>query len=133
MAVDKRQVDLKEPIQKEGRSKKFDIRWTEAEQDLILQASALKKSTATSFIRENALAAAESIVCEQQPGERRLLHALRRAALLSAEAAIRAVVVDAFDGNAKQFYASFDFVPWPLDGLRMWILMKDLQKTLRVK
>ncbi len=70
MPVDKRQVDLKEPMQKEGRkegrSKKFDIRWTEAEQDLIRQASALKKSTATSFIRENALAAAESIVCEQQ-------------------------------------------------------------------
>lgn len=66
MAVDKRQVGLKKNMQKEGRSTKFDIRWTEAEQDLIKQASALKKSTATSFIRENALAAAESIVCEQQ-------------------------------------------------------------------
>mgnify|MGYP003394017882 CR=1 FL=1 len=66
MAADKRQVALKRPAPKEGRSKKFDIRWTEAEQELIKQASALKKSTATSFIRENALAAAESIVGEQQ-------------------------------------------------------------------
>jgi uncharacterized protein (DUF1778 family) len=66
MATEKRHVALKNSAPQKGRSKKFDIRWTEAEQDLIKQASALKKSTATSFIRENALAAAESIVCEQQ-------------------------------------------------------------------
>jgi len=66
MATEKRHVALKNSEPQKGRSKKFDIRWTEAEQDLIKQASALKKSTATSFIRENALAAAESIVCEQQ-------------------------------------------------------------------
>ncbi|MBA4074355.1 MAG: hypothetical protein C0508_04880 [Cyanobacteria bacterium PR.023] len=66
MATDKRHVAIKNSEPQKGRSKKFDIRWTEAEQDLIKQASALKKSTATSFIRENALAAAESIVCEQQ-------------------------------------------------------------------
>lgn len=69
----------------------------------------------------------------QQLGERLLLHALRRAALLAAEVPLRAVVVDALDESAKQFYASFDFVPWPLDGLRMWIIMKDLQKTLNEK
>lgn len=66
MATAKRHVATKNSEPQKGRSKKFDIRWTEAEQDLIKQASALKKSTATSFIRENALAAAESIVCEQQ-------------------------------------------------------------------
>jgi uncharacterized protein (DUF1778 family) len=65
MATEKRHVAPKNSEPQKGRSKKFDILWTEAEQDLIKQASALKKGTATSFIRENALAAAESIVCEQ--------------------------------------------------------------------
>lgn len=50
---------------KEIRNKKFDIRWTEQEQQLIKQASEVKNSTATSFIRENALAAAEMVLYEQ--------------------------------------------------------------------
>ncbi|MDP3506820.1 MAG: GNAT family N-acetyltransferase [Candidatus Melainabacteria bacterium] len=69
----------------------------------------------------------------QQLGERLLLHALKRAALLAVAVPLRAVVVDALDENARQFYSSFDFVAWPVDGLRMWILMKDLQKTLKEK
>lgn len=69
----------------------------------------------------------------QQLGERLLLHALKRAALLAVEVPLRAVVVDALDERAKQFCSSYDFVPWPVDGLRMWLLMKDLQKTLKAK
>lgn len=44
---------------------------------------------------------------------------------------LRAIVVDAIDEQAKQFYKQFDFTPWPIDAFRMWLLMKDLQATLR--
>ena len=64
-------------------------------------------------------------------GSRLLLHALRRAALAAAEnVPIRAVVVDAIDQSAKDFYRQFEFEPWPVDGFRLWLMMKDLQATL---
>lgn len=44
---------------------------------------------------------------------------------------IRAFIVDAIDDTAREFYARFDFVEYPADSLRMWILMKDLMATLK--
>jgi GNAT superfamily N-acetyltransferase len=67
-------------------------------------------------------------------GARLLRHALRGAAGIAADpegVPIRAVIVDAIDEEAKVFYSGFDFVPFPADALRMWLLMKDLVKTLR--
>jgi hypothetical protein len=43
---------------------------------------------------------------------------------------IRAIIVDAIDEEAKNFYRTLDFEPYPPDTLRMWLLMKDLLKTL---
>lgn len=63
-------------------------------------------------------------------GSRLLCHALRGAAAITAAVPIRAVIVDAIDEEAKKFYSSFDFEPYPADSLRMWLLMKDLLKTL---
>ncbi len=64
-------------------------------------------------------------------GGRLLLHALKRAAAASEQdVPIRAIVVDALDEDAKAFYQRFDFTPWPIDGLRMWLLMKDCLATL---
>ncbi len=67
-------------------------------------------------------------------GMRFLRHALRGAAGIAADpegVPIRAVLVDAIDEEAKKFYSGFDFVPFPADALRMWLLMKDLLKTLK--
>lgn len=66
----------------------------------------------------------------QKLGPRLLRHALNRAAILSKEIPIRAIVVDALDEEAKSFYAHFDFEAWPVDGFRMLILLKDLLKSL---
>ncbi len=63
-------------------------------------------------------------------GSRLLGHALKGAAFVSQSVPIRAIIVDAIDDQAKAFYKSYDFETYPPDGLRMWLLMKDLLKTL---
>jgi len=64
-------------------------------------------------------------------GNRLLRHALKRAAIISTMIPIRAIIVDAIDDKAKLFYSDFDFEPYPADGLRMWLLVKDLLKTIQ--
>ena len=67
-------------------------------------------------------------------GTRLLRQALRGAAGIAADpegVPIRAVIVDAIDEEAKKFYSGFDLVPFPADALRMWLLIKDLLKTLK--
>jgi predicted N-acetyltransferase YhbS len=66
----------------------------------------------------------------QSLGQRLCLHALKGAAAISGTIPIRAIIVDAIDDEAKEFYSKFDFEPYPADSLRMWLLMKDLLKTL---
>lgn len=68
----------------------------------------------------------------QRLGERLLLSALRGAASITGTVPIRAIIVDALNEEAKQFYLKFDFEPFPPDSLRMWLLMKDLLKTLNL-
>lgn len=65
-----------------------------------------------------------------QLGRRLLGDALRKAVLIAEDVPIRAIMVDALNEKAKSFYTEFDFVPFPEDSLRMWLLMKDLLKTL---
>jgi predicted N-acetyltransferase YhbS len=65
-------------------------------------------------------------------GSRLLRHALNGAAAITDTVPIRAIIVDAIDDDAKAFYRSFDFEPYPADSLRMWLLVKDLLKTLRL-
>ena len=43
----------------------------------------------------------------------------------------RAIVVDAIDEKAKVFYGKFGFEEWPVDNMRMWVLMKDVKKSLQ--
>lgn len=56
---------------------------------------------------------------------------LKDAALRTLQAAdiagIRALVVHAKDGMAKQFYERFDFLPSPSDPLHLFMLLKDLR------
>ena len=65
----------------------------------------------------------------QKLGFRLLRRALLHAAEISDQVPIRAIIVDAIDNDAQKFYTDFDFEPYPADGLRMWLLLKDLLKT----
>lgn len=59
-----------------------------------------------------------------------LQDALLRAYKASKEAGLRAVVVDALDIDAKRFYLKHGFEPSPIDDMRLFLLMKDLEQTL---
>ncbi|HEY9676769.1 MAG TPA: GNAT family N-acetyltransferase [Drouetiella sp.] len=64
-------------------------------------------------------------------GSRLMRTALLGAVSITETVPIRAVVVDAIDADAKGFYSSFDFEPYPADSLRMWLLMKDLIASIK--
>jgi uncharacterized protein (DUF1778 family) len=51
--------------EKHLKTEKFDIRLSEEEQTMIRQAAKLRRTTPTSFIREQALVAAEMVIHEQ--------------------------------------------------------------------
>ncbi len=59
---------------------------------------------------------------------------LRDAILRTLQAAdiagIRALAVHAKDDAAKRYYEQFDFVPSPTDTLHLFVLLKDLRKTI---
>jgi predicted N-acetyltransferase YhbS len=61
-----------------------------------------------------------------------LLHdALCRTLQAADIAGIRAVIVHAKDDNARRFYEHFNFDPSPTDPYHLYLLIKDLQKTVR--
>jgi GNAT superfamily N-acetyltransferase len=45
-------------------------------------------------------------------------------------AGIRALAVHAKDDGARRYYEQFDFVPSPTDPLHLFVLLKDLRKSL---
>ncbi|HEY9785367.1 MAG TPA: GNAT family N-acetyltransferase [Candidatus Obscuribacterales bacterium] len=59
-----------------------------------------------------------------------LQDALLRACKASEEAGLRAVVVDAIDQQAKEFYLRYGFEASPIDEMRLFLLMKDVKRTL---
>jgi GNAT superfamily N-acetyltransferase len=59
-----------------------------------------------------------------------LKDALIRAAAAADEIGVRAVLVHAKDEDARAFYERFDFEPSPTDPLHLYLLMKDLKKTI---
>lgn len=48
-------------------------------------------------------------------------------------AGIRAIAVHAKDGNARRYYEQFDFVSSPTDPLHLFVLLKDIRKSLRIQ
>jgi GNAT superfamily N-acetyltransferase len=60
-------------------------------------------------------------------GEFLLMDALRRSLTQSAQIAAAAVVVDAIDPRAAQFYRHFGFIPFPSSASRLFILTKTVQ------
>ena len=45
-------------------------------------------------------------------------------------AGIRAFAVHAKEENAKRFYEHFDFIPSPTDPMHLFVLLKDVRRTL---
>jgi GNAT superfamily N-acetyltransferase len=62
-----------------------------------------------------------------------LQDALMRVEQAAETIAIRAVLVQAIDETARDFYLRFGFSPSPIDDLRLMLLMKDLRAFLRVR
>ncbi len=61
-----------------------------------------------------------------------LLHdALARTLQAADIAGIRAVITHAKDDDARRFYEHFDFDPSPTDPYHLYLLIKDLRKTVR--
>ena len=70
---------------------------------------------------------------EQRKGLRASLlqDALLRAQQAADTVGVRAVLVQAIDAKARDFYLRFGFSPSPIDDLRLMLLMKDLRAFLR--
>ena len=60
-------------------------------------------------------------------------HALLKALNAAEIGGVRAVVVHAKDENAKRFYEQFGFSASPLDPLHLFLLLKDIQESLKQK
>lgn len=59
-----------------------------------------------------------------------LKDAMRRTVQAAEIAGIRAMAAHAKDDQARGFYEHFDFIPSPSDPLHLFILIKDLKRTL---
>ena len=63
-------------------------------------------------------------------GEQMLVQALARSAEAALLIGVRAVLVHAKDGAAREFYERYGFEPSPTHPLHLLLLMKDIRKTL---
>lgn len=63
-------------------------------------------------------------------GQALLRDALLRVARVSEDIGIRALIIDAKDEAARNFYLKLNFTPFSPDSLRLYLLLKDLRKTL---
>jgi GNAT superfamily N-acetyltransferase len=66
-------------------------------------------------------------------GKGLLKDALKRTAQAADIAGIRALLVHAKDPNVKLWYERFDFEPSPFDPFSLFLLLKDLKKTLEIE
>ena len=64
-------------------------------------------------------------------GKALLKDALRRTAQAADLAGIRALLVNAKDESARQWYMKFGFEPSPADSMTLFLLMKDIKAVLR--
>ena len=55
---------------------------------------------------------------------------MRRTLQAADIAGIRAFAVHAKDEEAKRFYEHFDFVPAPTDPMHLFVLLKDVRRSI---
>jgi GNAT superfamily N-acetyltransferase len=63
-------------------------------------------------------------------GKALLKDAMLRVIRVSTDVGVRALIVDAIDEEAHQFYLKNGLVPFPEDQMRLMILMKDLRASM---
>jgi GNAT superfamily N-acetyltransferase len=66
----------------------------------------------------------------QGVGKSLLKDAMRRTLQAADIAGIRAFAVHAKDDQARSFYEKFDFVPSPTDPMHLFVLLKDVRRTV---
>ena len=59
-----------------------------------------------------------------------LMHALLMSIQVSAKVGVRGIIGHAKDEQAKEFYLKYGFEPSPIDSLHLYMLIKDIKKTL---
>ena len=59
-----------------------------------------------------------------------LMHALLMSIQVSTKVGVRGIIVHAKDEQAKEFYLKYGFEPSPIDNLHLYMLIKDIKKTL---
>jgi hypothetical protein len=72
--------------------------------------------------------ARDKTVADKGVGEFLLLDALHRSLMQAQQIASSAVVVDAKDQNAERFYLHFNFLPFQLTPLRLFLPMRQIEK-----
>ena len=66
----------------------------------------------------------------QGVGKALLRDAMRRTLQAADIAGIRAFAVHAKDEEAKRFYEHFDFVPAPTDPMHLFVVLKDVRRSV---
>ena len=59
-----------------------------------------------------------------------LMNALLMSIQVSTKVGVRGIIVHAKDEQAKEFYLKYGFELSPIDSLHLYILIKDIKKTL---
>jgi predicted N-acetyltransferase YhbS len=63
-------------------------------------------------------------------GSHLLRDAIIRSVRIADQLGVRAVLVHALNGEARQFYPRYDFEPSPTDDLHLFLLIKDAQEMV---
>jgi len=66
----------------------------------------------------------------QKIGKHILRDALLRTCTIAQGAGFNCIVANAINEKARAFYQQFNFQSWPTDSFRLYLLMKDLRKSL---
>jgi GNAT superfamily N-acetyltransferase len=64
-------------------------------------------------------------------GKALLKDAILRVIRISEDVAVRALIVDAIDDEAKRYYLEAGFVPFPEDQMRLMQMLKDLRASMK--
>ena len=66
----------------------------------------------------------------QQIGKHILQDALSRACLIAQGSGIKCLTANAINEKSRKFYQHYNFEPQPADSFRLYLLMKDITKSL---
>lgn len=120
---------------------RLDLRLGAQSKALLQRAAIARHKTVSEFVVQSSLTAAAETLAErreilrddvqgQSLGKGLLKDALLRTDQAADIAGIRALLVHAKDDRARAFYTRFDFKPSPTDPYHLFLLLKDLRRSL---